>query len=44
MIELTEELEMNYDMFVHEDGYDRIDTCLTGTELNREKLANWAYR
>jgi hypothetical protein len=40
-----QELDLNYDMFEHEDGRERLnDPVLTRTELNRHKLANWAYR
>lgn len=40
-----QELDLNYDMFEHEDGRERLnDPVLTRTELDRHKLANWAYR
>ena len=45
LIDLTVELELNYDMFETADGYDRLNNpALIKTELDRAKLANWAYR
>jgi hypothetical protein len=45
LIDLTHELELNFDMFEHRDGKGRLnDPILTRTELDRHKLANWAYR
>ena len=45
LIDLMQELDLNYDMFEHEDGIDRLnDPRLTRTELDHHKLANWTYR
>ena len=33
---------MNFDMFETLDGFNKLTEC--GTELNRDKLSNWAFR
>jgi hypothetical protein len=43
--ELRVELEMNFDMFETQDGFNKLSAeGLVNTELNRDKLTNWGFR